>query len=103
MTTDSTSDDFVDNVRRLDAARRAKERAIARPPRPQRATNKAGLDSWLGELLSGCVKEVENAAKGQREMTVTVHRYVSASTYISASIANAHQTNCSTPQRNAGG
>lgn len=69
MTTDDTGD-FVDNVRRLDAAKRARERAIARPPRPRRQTNRAGLDSWLGELVDGCVRDIETAAKGTREVTV---------------------------------
>lgn len=62
--------DFIDRVKASKAAEKAKEAALAAPPRPQRAKNKTALGNWLETMLTGLVDDVRTAKEGSREVTL---------------------------------
>lgn len=73
MSESSDSEDFIDNVRKRDAAKRAeaateaaRQRAIAPVQRPRRDTNGDNLTRWLEALFTGVVDDVAKTPMGTR-------------------------------------
>jgi hypothetical protein len=57
---------FPDAAKAVAAARRAKETAIAPPPRPRRAVNGNAVDKWLESTFRNVIEDVRNTPIGER-------------------------------------
>lgn len=68
--TEPPPDDLPEAIRKADAAERARQAALAPPPRPARATKQAALTSWLESMVSGLVDDVRAQTMGTREITL---------------------------------
>lgn len=69
----SMPDDFVDNIRKQDAADAARRRAIdppRKPPSPRRRTNSSSGDGYAQQALSNECENVRIASKGTRNDTL---------------------------------
>jgi hypothetical protein len=63
-------EDFVDNIKRDDAAEAARQRAIAPSQRPRRRTNSANVGGYAGQALTNEAEAVRRATKGTRNDTL---------------------------------
>lgn len=59
-------EDFVENVKRADAAEAARQRAIAPAQRPRRRTNAAQVGGYVGQALSNEAEQLRSARTGTR-------------------------------------
>lgn len=57
---------FVDNLKASEAARAARERAIAPAPRPHMQTKTGSVDRWLESTFHGVIEDLRNTTKGNR-------------------------------------
>lgn len=70
MTESGDSPDFIDNVRKRDAAEAARQRAIAAPQRPHRATKTPDKGGHAHQALTNEYRAVADASKGTRNDTL---------------------------------
>lgn len=63
-------EDFIDRLKRKDAAEAARQRAIAPPSRPHRRTNKPSPGGYAAQALSNETEAVRTASKGTRNDTL---------------------------------